>query len=76
MFPAENLLETLFEQQMLCQKPPKQKKPNAGAEPEIMNYFYVFEADAGAGSSEESGSVPVGRTQPDVHGEEGTAEKS
>lgn len=51
-------------------------KTNAGGELEIMNYVYVFEADAGAGSSEESGSVSVGRTQPDAYGEEGAAEKS
>lgn len=41
-----------------------------------MNYFSVFEADAGAGISEGSGSVSVGGAQPDVHGEKGTAAKS
>lgn len=41
-----------------------------------MNYFCVFDFDAGAGSSEESGSVSGCRTQPDEDGKKGTAEKS
>lgn len=41
-----------------------------------MNYFCVFDFDAGAGSSEESGSVPVCRTQPDEDGKTRTSEKS
>lgn len=41
-----------------------------------MNYFCVFEFDAGAESSEESGSVSVCRTQPDEDRKKGAAEKS
>lgn len=62
-----------MEQWILCRKP---KTKNARVELEIMNYFCVFEFDAGAESSEESGSVSVCRTQPDEDRKKGAAEKS
>lgn len=74
MFPATELfLGTMWNSGCFVRNP---KTKNACVELEIMNYFCVFDFDAGAGSSEESGSVSGCRTQPDEDGKKGTAEKS
>lgn len=54
----------------------RQKPENPHVEMEIMSSYVVYWTVAGAGSSEDSGSVSVCRTQPDEDGKRRTAEES